>query len=367
MMETDTLPLNCGKYGILYSKTLIAADYFKRSTNLYGVSNTGKTVIVRAIMDVLKSYVPNVLVVSPTASSSGDFEAMVPERCILKNPTSKLLKDITERQIEATDLFRGVNDLKRLEDLFKKTNDHRAFSIINRIKYMRDVQIRNIEFDGKFSEIKRREQIKEVTKHVNATLRRIYKQYISMHKEELLRGQLDENEKKVLKYLYLNPCLLLIMDDCASMVKEWGKDETLKKLFYQGRHFMISTIFTWQADRGASGPDGEIRKNAFNNIFTDSTSANGFIQNTVNGFTTDFKKRGAAYVNSVFADSPDGSINYKKLVYNRLLPTNQFGYIVAPYIEKLHFGCKQLYQLCDGISRSDNNDIVIKKDSRFIS
>ena len=60
---------------------------------------------------------------------------------------------------------------------------------------------------------------------------------------------LTYEEKFCVKFLYFNPSLLLILDDCASQVDKWGKDNTINKLFFEGRWMWITSIYTMQDDK----------------------------------------------------------------------------------------------------------------------
>jgi hypothetical protein len=41
--------------------------------------------------------------------------------------------------------------------------------------------------------------------------------------------------------------ILLMMDDCLASAKQWGKDELMKQILYDGRHFDITYILTMQS------------------------------------------------------------------------------------------------------------------------
>jgi hypothetical protein len=79
------------------------------------------------------------------------------------------------------------------------------------------------------------------------TLIDLYKKYIQLHRNELmLLVKDDDNEqsqiaKVVLKYLWLNPRLLLIFDDC---IGQGTKDlnTALERLFYEGRHVNFTVL-----------------------------------------------------------------------------------------------------------------------------
>lgn len=60
----------------------------------------------------------------------------------------------------------------------------------------------------------------------------------------------DKAEVKKQQGKKIDTRLFLLMDDCLSSSKEWSRDENLKSILFDGRHFDITYILTMQAPLG---------------------------------------------------------------------------------------------------------------------
>lgn len=62
--------------------------------------------------------------------------------------------------------------------------------------------------------------------------------------------------------------MMLIFDDCAAKIKSFVKtSDTLKEIFYNGRHWYFSLVLTAQDDKEI---ETELRKNTAVSIFTNA-------------------------------------------------------------------------------------------------
>ena len=116
-----------------------------------------------------------------------------------------------------------------------------------------------------------------------------------------------------LKYLDFNPNLGLIVDDCAAQIKQWGKDETIGKIFYQGRHNFITSIYTFQHDKLL---DTNFRQNAFISIFTTEKCARAYFTRPTNNFDKDEQNKVKNILKEIFVPS-DPAKKFQKLIYVR--------------------------------------------------
>jgi hypothetical protein len=73
----------------------------------------------------------------------------------------------------------------------------------------------------------------------------IYDEY----KPEIL-DRLFERQKKALEENWPNPYAFLILDDVLSSGDVWKKDERIKEIFYNGRHYKIMFLLTLQHTGG---------------------------------------------------------------------------------------------------------------------
>ena len=161
----------------------------------------------------------------------------------------------------------------------------------------------------------------------------------------------------------INPSIIFIIDDCMASVKEWGGLEETKKLFFQGRHYHVSTFILTQSETLLPP---QLRSNAHISIFTTETIANTYINKASSGFSSDEKKKIAKIAQTIFSSSQDKNRpNYKKLViFGPIVKaTHNIQYIIGSP-KKKRFGSAALWAFCDAVkkdsSRITNNNTFNK-------
>lgn len=325
-------------------------NFFRRTTIAYGPSETGKSVITKWIMEILQPYIPNVIVICPTDGANDGYRGIVPERCIFTKIDVKTLQDIWRRQEEAVETYNRANRIDVLKSLFNKANDLTSQSIATRIERLTKTSLDMLANDRRINSAQRKEQTKAIEKSLATSLRNIYKKTIRNYGDRLQsRRDINEDERYAIKYIDFNPSLLLVMDDCQAEIAEWIKDTTVGQLFYQGRHQWVTTIMTMQSDTGKPGLPPGIRRNTFNNFFTDPNVAMSFFNNSANAFPNDIKKQASKCITEIFKENGSGIENYKRFVYSRLDKIAKLRYVIADEPENLRFGCPALWKLCDSI------------------
>ena len=60
----------------------------------------------------------------------------------------------------------------------------------------------------------------------------------------------EKEKKKKAEHKIIDPRAFLLMDDCLASGNSWKKDEWIKELFFNGRHFRIMYILTMQTPLG---------------------------------------------------------------------------------------------------------------------
>lgn len=337
-------------------------NFFRRTTLMYGPSETGKTTLVYWILYILRAIIPNVIVISPTEGANNSWKGRIPARCVRKNIDVKNLYDILARQKRAVDIYNKANVLEILEKLVNRAGDTNAKNSAWRIKQMTDECIAKIEKSPDHNHAERGEIITELKERCRNKLISIYKASIIKHREQIETQSLTTDEKYSLKFLHFNPSLLLILDDCASQFDKWGKDSILAELFYEGRHWWITTIITMQDDKKL--PTG-IRKNTFNNFFTDANCAITFFSNKANGFSKVVQRHAEKLIEYLFQPNANGTKNFKKMVYSRLDKRAQLRYIIADTYPVFRMGCDALWKLCEAVPTDKTKEDVDKSDKFY--
>lgn len=320
-------------------------NFLNRSTILYGPSNTGKSTIGFWIMELLKPYIPNIIVICPTDGANESYSGIVPGRCIFSSCDVEQLRNLYQRQEEATQTYNKANRMEILESLFNKANDSSAKTLVDKLDRITMFRLRKVESSSEMNYATKKEQTKAITDKVKKTKRSIYKDTIEKHKTTLLTLNLSTDEKFSIKFLRFNPNMLVVLDDCQAEIATWGKDDTVKKLFFQGRHVNVTSMYMLQTDSSKDGLPPGIRMNTFNNFFTDGNTATRFFNNKDNGFSAQDKRDAQKIISELFKPNPDGSPNFKKLVYSRLDPMHKFRYVIADQPENFKFGSEALWEL----------------------
>lgn len=298
------------------------SDILLKSTALYGDSNTGKSTIIYHIFSVLKKYIPIFVVISPTAASNGDYDGRVPEVLIFKEPTKEVFKAIYQRQEASAAFYRKANNLNVLESLYVKIRDNRTDSILRTIKSKKISALERAKRQYANDPSKREEECRVINETNDETMRNVFRISIRKHRDYLNRKyQLNEQQRYCLKFLDFNPNICLVMDDCAAQIKQWSKDESIGKIYYQGRHNYITSIYTFQHDKLL---ETTFRQNVFNSIFTSEKSARAYFKRPTNNFDATEQIRIMKMIKTTF--SKDEDKKYRKFAYlkERKQPYNMF-------------------------------------------
>ena len=275
-----------------------------RSVLLFGGSNSGKTVLIRDILFNLRQHVPMCHVFCPTNDYNGSYTNMIPKTLIKPELNVQELEEIVLKQRKRSELFKKVNNVLILKSIaFKLDLDHKLKKKYFIMENYYEKLLEN-DKDKKYSD-----QLKKM--HEEGTIKFFKEEITRLYDQNKNSVSFTEAEQNTVKYLNFNPKMVIVMDDCTSDSKHWGKSTVLNELFYQGRHYNITTIISLHNDTAL--PPG-IRKNAFINIFTEAQPARGFFKaGTSNNWTKGEEREANAFINALFG--PNSKKSFKKLCY----------------------------------------------------
>jgi hypothetical protein len=176
---------------------------------------------------------------------------------------------------------------------------------------------------------------------------------------------LNDKQLSALKYLDLNPRMMLVLDDCTEKFSSWMKmfkkteENIFESILYRGRHNFITLIFAAHDDKIVPT---ELRKNARVTKFGNSQALMASIGKAGNAYTTTEKKLAGHVANKVFVDAPvKGVKNYQKVCYVRDDP-RPFQYTIANVHPDIRLGCPSLWALAEKMPKNDekfsNNPFV---------
>lgn len=173
----------------------------------------------------------------------------------------------------------------------------------------------------------------------------IYDDYNPIIFHKILERQvkiMGKAKQKALEGKKIDTRFLLLMDDCLANCKEWSKDENLKEILFDGRHYHITYVLTMQQPM-AIAPD--LRSN-FDYVFlmyTDIISEQKkFYEHYAGMFDSQFQFK------NVYEKLTDdhGCMVLKKRNAGKLLTDKIFHYKSSD-ISPPRFGCRQFQAFHD--------------------
>ena len=347
---------------------LVPSLFLDKTIVLYGPTKTGKTVIVKNIMETVRDDIDQIIVVAPTEPTNQSYAGFVDPtlihyRMCLPNPADKndndkkqrlkFLQTIWDRQEILASCYVKANNVEVLEGLYNrlKHNDRKEsrgyFHQMEKKKEQAMAKVKKLYEEGF-----REQKLKEVDERFNKMKTLLFKKFLTDHVNTLWNQNLTSAERISLQYLHLNPRLLLIFDDCAAELKPFFNQDIFRKLFYQNRHSFITVIMCCQ-DGTDLNPN--LRKNAFVSIFTTLQTCTGYFQRDK------FPKQTLNYVDEVCKKVYD--VKHRKLAYIREDDRHKnYYHLIGKLPKPFIFGSDALKELC---SKVGSKEIVMDKENPF--
>lgn len=333
-----------------------ANNFVDKTTMIYGGSNSGKSVYIDEILSLVKTYIPNFIVIAPLTSQKRYMERL-PQDCVKPDLSKKKLQKIWNRQENVTEIYNIVNSLVVLEMLFKRVANS---NVINRIKQLKSMATRvknDIRNSTRFDHPAKKSYIERIDSDFNKYLRDTYKQSIEKNKVVLYRMDLKTEERVALDNWDINPRLMIVLDDCTEKFKTWMKyfsteDNVFEKLFYRGRHNFISLVFACHADKILAT---ELRASTRLMIFANSQSLMTYIEKKTNGFSKEQNNYAKKILQRIFDDEhkPIEMRQHKKLCFNR--DESAFYYTIADVGENGNIASTPLLRLAREMPHSQRD------------
>lgn len=319
----------------------VHTHFLDRSTLVFGESGTGKSSVIIDILNILKPHVGQIIVFAPTDRQNHTYDSgVVPLPCIHYTITSQLLDDIWERQSALATVTKKVNRPGLLESLFKRSpNNAEAKATI--MKVFKSMSAMKEEANTRADAAA---QIRAMDEKCRAFITTLWKKTIRDNREALLRLPLNNDEQFAIKYLDINPRMVIIFDDCTDMMAKLKNHQVMQKLFYQGRHSSVTPIIAAHTDK-VLGP--ELKKNAFVTIFTSDTCANSYFNRKTGDFDNDSRAKALNTVRVTFSPL----VPFQKLVWIR--ESKKFFRYTATLHTGFRFGSDHVWAYCDMIEANE--------------
>ena len=355
MIQNENEYLLCNDGNKIYFVDKDPEIYINKLTLLYGESGSGKSTILQDILYILKDKISIPIVFSSTNVVNEAFSNIVPQEFIHGDVNIEKLQEIWDKQIERVQLFRIANNIKILKSIFDKVGKENEIIKAETISEKALNCISHYNNSKKYDHGARRSHIKFIESKKTKALIKLYKSCIRKYKNILKNMDLSYKEKIAINYLDCNPHIIIIFDDCMSTARKWSKEEIVKKLFYQGRQYYITQIYTLQDDHGIS-PD--LRKNAMQSIFTSENVAISHFSTTSNGITKIDKKKAEKIIPRIFDQKRGSPKHYQKLVYDKS-SSDKFKVIIADLHDDFTVGSSYLFKYIDKLPKKENSNKLI--------
>lgn len=343
----------------------LSADLLiNRSIVMYGASRTGKTVMMKHCLDLLRGHVEQGILVSPSEPSNRDYSNYFPKQLVHytmkardpKNPGKFLegdkgalqfLVDLWKRQEMLVQTWEQATRVPVLRQLVSRLPGARRKTIEAQLAPLNKkfrAAVAGIQKKYRDSPGEMKDRLAEAEELFQDVERGLYKKYIVEGFEALWELDLSDEERNCMAYIQLNPHMVLVLDDCGADLRPIMKKPIFKNLFYRGRHARLTVIFAFQDDTDL---DTNLRKNAFVSIFCDRISAQTHFEQGSNRYSKQVKQLVNEILDPVFAE------RFRKLVYIRDDPRKKnFYHVTAAKPLGKMFPCKAILDVCRAIARS---------------
>ncbi len=339
----------------------------RKSILFFGDSGSGKTFLINHFMYLMRNCFPIVEVFCPTNSQNQSYAGTIPPGMIHERVLLSDVRSIYDRQKIASSIAKIAKNPATLHKLFVRVITPISKEQYIRIRAGHEKEYAEIDRDNSLSQGQKKTARETAKDRHNIELRKFYRTHIG---ENIKRfngfRDLDEDEHIALKYRNFNPNMLAIFDDAMTEIKSMlaqGKKEhndTISEFFYRGRHADVTHWYVFQDDNHL---DTGIRTNAFITIFTCAKLALSYFTKASNKFSKEEQAEATAIIGAILPKyNPDGSPNYKKLVYNREA-VDKFSYIQADDHGEFRMGSELVWKFC-GVA--DNGGINLDASNPYL-
>ncbi len=182
---------------------------------------------------------------------------------------------------------------------------------------------------------------------------KIRKDAIKEYTAHLFGKNLSKDEANSLRWMFTNPKIVLVFDDCTPELSAMKSDQVIKKIFMQGRWAGVTALIAAHTDKML---DPEIKKGVFINIFSHPASVREYFERSSNNIDKETKKRAVDANREIFATK------YQKFIYFR---DGRIAKGTASWTPAFRFGNQSIWDFCNQVQSEVNTDIP--KGNRYYS
>lgn len=276
--------------------------FLDRTTVIYGETGTGKSFVVIDILYQLRNYVDQIIVFSPTNRQNRTYSGVVPQAMIHYTITKEILDSLWERQEGLSDVYMRANDPDVLLSLFNRirnwTGDAQAIiADIDAKLQQREEEVKDTAGDDPGAVALAGSKIEDMRQQYNEMLTLIYKRWITKNYDKFTHMNLSSAEEYSLRLLNLNPCIVVVFDDCTDLLKKFKNHPVIQKIFNQCRHVRVTAIIACHTDKAL---EPEHKKSAFVSIFTEDLCARAYFTRDSCSMSKEGKQRANDAIKTTF-------------------------------------------------------------------
>lgn len=329
--------------------------FLNKSTIAYGVTDSGKSTIIKCILHAIAPFVQQCIVICPNDAHTGSYSGsgLIARPCIYKTITDKFLTNLWERQEALSLVYKRANDPATVRGLFDRISTPASRAIIEIIERKHAECVNKIQEDVDEEAVARK--IKETTEEAEKLTMALYKHFIKQNIDRLQKMQLTNNEKTSILYIDLNVNIAVIFDDCTPDLEKFKKHTALENIFYAGRHNHITIIVACHNDKVITP---ELKKSAFVSIFCEPACARVYFDKKSTALDAPAKKHAMDCIRQTFIPTK----RYQKLVL--LKSDGMFYKYTASVLPDFEFGAPIIREFCRRI-QVDQDDIGAR--NRYMS
>lgn len=328
-------PLRLGEAsfgGVTLPQYELTTDYLcPRSIVVFGGSNSGKTTFTNYLLHIMNEnqIMKGAILFNPTGNT--DYTKLFPGPFIHSKIEKGTIEELMKRQKMSSDLYRACNEPETIKQVYYKyCSGGEMGKNIAALKLEVATVIRSLR-DREEDPTRAGHLIKNVEQTSEKVSLQLMKQALLnywMYNSEAVRTPED---RLLMSNLNQNPHFLIIFDDAASALKPLWRSEVFEELYFNARHFFVTSIMVLQA---ATSMERKLRDNVHIVFFTCRKSMLSFF---ANGGSKEEKKIAESIAGSTFFDRK-GDV-YRVLFYSR----GHFGFVISKWVKCGAFG-SEIYQ-----------------------
>ncbi len=330
----------------------ITSDFlFPYGNGVFGGTGSGKTTFANSLIQTINDSgkAPRALLFNPTGNA--DYKSLFPQAFIHSQIDKTILDSISASQKDIATVCRACNERKRLDGLYQKyCRSPQVETSLSQLKLAEATTLRqlaNIEPDpGKLASARAKVTKVALEKH-HLLLRRAISEWYQSHHQRINTLVRDEFEARLMRYMWLDPGLLVLFDDCGATLDEIKNSKFLKELYFQARHDFVASVMILQ---DATSIKKGFRENMHRVFFTSPDTLINYFALMKNKRDLDIAQ---AIASSNFFDRTN---EWRVVIYDRLAG-GKFGFTISRGMQLRPYGSDIFREYAQRLGVSDDTKL----------